>query len=234
MMIHTHLPHIDMNGHYQFISFRTADSRDQFVVNLSAQHLPDRKKQLQMDEYLDLSPQGSYLSADILRFLYQYIKEKDGELYKLTCFCVMPNHVHMLIKPLLQLSTVMKSVKGGSAKEINNLLGRRGTFWENDYYDTLIRDEHHFSVVYQYIKNNPLKLSGGGASAPQGLSQGLSQDSLHLPKKGSATEAPPPVGVAPPFKSCATEVAPPVGVVPPFKSCGAEVVPPRFYGTYDV
>jgi len=42
------------------------------------------------------------------------------------------------------------------------------TFRTVDSTDTVIRDEHHFHVVYQYIKNNPLKLCvGGAASAAQ-------------------------------------------------------------------
>ena len=53
----------------------------------------------------------------------------------------------------------MRKIKGKSAKELNEFLGRKGTFWLKDYYDKGIRDERHFGVVYRYIRNNPLKLS---------------------------------------------------------------------------
>jgi len=61
----------------------------------------------------------------------------------------------------------MQRIKGGSAKMINELLGRRGPFWARDYYDKAIRDERHFDVVYQYIKNNPLKLGAAEAALPR-------------------------------------------------------------------
>ncbi len=50
--------------------------------------------------------------------------------------------------------------KGGSAKVINDLMGRRGPVWASDYYDKEVRDEKHFAVVYRYIKDNPMKLRG--------------------------------------------------------------------------
>ncbi len=39
------------------------------------------------------------------------------------------------IKPLEKLSLVMRKIKGKSAKELNEFLGRKGTFWLKDYYD---------------------------------------------------------------------------------------------------
>lgn len=205
-MNHAHLSHIDIKGYYQFITFRTADSTDSFLSSLATQSKPNREKQMAMDEYLDASQQGTYLNGHVLRFLSNFIRSKDGDLYELVCFAVMPNHVHMLVKPLQKLALVMQRVKGASAKGINDLLGRRGSFWEKDYYDKAIRDEDHFRVVYRYIKNNPLKLGN------------------------SATEVAPPKPVLNPGSAtlvaqntrhpCALESAPPNAV--------------RFYGVYDV
>jgi len=155
---HAHLAHLDLSGHYQFISFRTAHSTDEFLLALEAQNKSNRERQMAMDEYLDVSPQGAYLQDDALRFLFDFIRSKDGDLYELICFAIMPNHVHLLMKPLQKLPVVMQRVKGASAKAINDILGKHGSFREKDYYDKAIRDEGHFRVVYQYIKNNPLKL----------------------------------------------------------------------------
>jgi len=163
-MKHAHLTHFDMNGYYQFITFRTADSTDSFLLRLESQNRPNRENQMAMDEYLDVSRQGAYLQGDVLQFLFELVKAKNGDLYDLICFAIMPNHVHLLIKPLHKLSVVMQRVKAASAKGINDMLGRRGTFWEKDYYDKPIRDEEYFRLVYQYIKNNPLKLNATSAT----------------------------------------------------------------------
>jgi len=156
-MNYDHLSHLDLQGYGQFITFRTADSTDGFLLKLAAEGKSIREQQMAIDKYLDASGQGAYLHGDVLRFLYDFLRAKDGDLYTLACFAIMPNHVHMLIKPRQALSRLMQRVKGASAKGINDIMGRRGTFWEKDYHDKAIRDEHHFRVVYEYIKNNPLK-----------------------------------------------------------------------------
>ncbi|MCK5830567.1 MAG: transposase [Methylococcales bacterium] len=89
------------------------------------------------------------------------MKQKDSVLYELIAFCIMPNHVHFLIKPLDNLARVMQLIKGGSAKLINEKMGRKERFWLADYYDKLIQDDKHFSVVYEYIRNNPVGLDDG-------------------------------------------------------------------------
>ena len=102
-----------------------------------------------------------------LLLLYNFIREKNAVLYKLVAFCILPNHVHLLMKPLDKLAKVMQHLKGSSAKLINEMMARKGRFWAVDYYDKLIRDEQHFNIVCQYIKNNPLVLDEAKASPPR-------------------------------------------------------------------
>lgn len=163
-MEYVHLPHLDFVGHYQFITFRTFDSTDKFLKKLSLQNKPNNKIQLDVDSYLDDSHNGAYLNGEILITLSSFLKNKDQILYNLIAFFIMPNHVHLLIKPLKKLSSVMHIVKGSSAKLINESMEKNGKFWANEYYDKAIRNEKHFGIVYDYIKNNPLKLSEALAS----------------------------------------------------------------------
>ena len=160
------LPHIDLDGYYQFITFRTLDSVDNFLKKLAQNDLPNHKKQLAIDQYLDQSCNGAYLNGEVLELLSDFLKRKDEVLYELIAFCIMPNHVHFLIKPLDKLARVMQLIKGGSAKLINEQMGRKGRFWFPDYYDKLIRDDKHFSVVYEYIRNNPAGLDDSGFENP--------------------------------------------------------------------
>jgi len=159
--LHSHLPHIDIRGYYQFVTFRTYDSIDNYLQKLYDLNLPNRQKQYKIDRYLDSSKKGDYLNSEILSYLYDFFIEQDKILYKLIAFCIMPNHVHILFNPFDKLPKVMQKIKGISAKEINLILNKKGRFWANDYYDKAIRDERHFFVTYEYIKNNPLKLEGG-------------------------------------------------------------------------
>jgi len=164
---HSHLPHIDIKGYYQFITFRTHDSVDNFVKKLTATDKPNKQKQQEIDDYLDSSQYGAYLNGAVLDYLYDFLKSKDGKLYELEAFAIMSNHVHLLIKPIEDLSKIMQILKGASAKTINEILGKSDKFWADDYYDKAIRDEKHFWMVYEYIKNNPLKISGAKAPLPR-------------------------------------------------------------------
>lgn len=177
---YSHLPHIDLVGYYQFVTFRTYDSVDEFIRKWDfSPAISNKEKQLKIDEYLDTSTNGAYLQGEALEWLFEFLLHQDKKLYELVAFAIMNNHVHILFKPLQSLSKVMQRIKGVSAKKINELLGRSGRFWADDYYDKAIRDEKHFWVVYEYIKNNPLKigrvenncetevpLPNGGAKAP--------------------------------------------------------------------
>ena len=164
---HNRLPHFDIKHNYQFITFRTQDSLDDYLRKLTQQNLANSKRQLIIDKYLDQSENGAYLNDDILVLLSDFIKAKNTVLYEFIAFCIMPNHVHLLIKPLDKLPDIMQKLKGGSAKLINEMMEQKGTFWAADYYDKLIKDEKHFSAVYHYIKNNPARLSEAKASPPR-------------------------------------------------------------------
>lgn len=39
----------------------------------------------------------------------------------------------------------------------NKLLGKRGAFWAEDYFDTYMRDAEHEAKTLRYIENNPTK-----------------------------------------------------------------------------
>ena len=55
------------------------------------------------------------------------------------------------------LSQLLKRWKGGTAREANLVLGRRGAFWQEDYFDTKIRDAAHLAQAIRYVEQNPTK-----------------------------------------------------------------------------
>ncbi len=83
----------------------------------------------------------------------------DKERYKLIAWVIMPNHIHILLKPKADnsLSDIVHSIKSFTAQKANEMLNRRGKFWQEDYFDRYIRDSKHFVSVLNYIENNPVK-----------------------------------------------------------------------------
>ena len=70
----------------------------------------------------------------------------------------MPNHVHLLFKTgTTPMSRILSQLKEYTAREANNLLGVRGQFWEQDYFDVFMRDTAHERSSRNYIENNPTK-----------------------------------------------------------------------------
>ena len=67
----------------------------------------------------------------------------------------MPNHVHMLIKPVsFSLTEILKTIKGYSAKEINKLMKGKGKVWQQESFDRLVRSVQDYHFKAEYIKNN--------------------------------------------------------------------------------
>jgi len=83
----------------------------------------------------------------------------DGERYRLIAYCIMPNHVHLLIEvaPGWSLSQILHSWRSFTAKKANRILGRSGPFWMEEYYDRYIRNDEHFANALEYIRMNPVK-----------------------------------------------------------------------------
>jgi len=85
----------------------------------------------------------------------------DGERYELACYVVMPNHVHLIVRPFDEddkaLSRITRSWKRHASREINKLYGLGERLWQDESYDRIIRDEEHLWRTVQYINRNPAK-----------------------------------------------------------------------------
>ena len=70
----------------------------------------------------------------------------------------MPNHVHLIVDVWdVSLARLISGWKGKSSWLANAFLHRSGKFWQEDYYDTLIRDEAHLKRAIRYTERNPVK-----------------------------------------------------------------------------
>jgi REP element-mobilizing transposase RayT len=88
--------------------------------------------------------------SDALKFFH-------GERYEMHVFVVMPNHVHLSVRPLdeWQIEQLVQSWKSFSSKAINKRMGRTGTLWQEDCWDRIVRDDAHWFRVMRYILRNP-------------------------------------------------------------------------------
>jgi REP element-mobilizing transposase RayT len=83
--------------------------------------------------------------------------DENGQI-ELLAGVVMPDHFHMVAERTEKnLSKVMQSLKGFSARNINAALGRRGTVWQRGYHDHTIRKDEDLNDVILYCLNNPVR-----------------------------------------------------------------------------
>jgi putative DNA methylase len=86
--------------------------------------------------------------------------------YDLFAWVVMPNHVHLVLKPNRKLSEIMRWLKTATATRANRLLGKSaGAFWQREYFDRWIRSEKELATVVAYAEANPV--TGGLAVCPK-------------------------------------------------------------------
>jgi putative transposase len=92
------------------------------------------------------------------------LHDHDGCEYDLLAFCIMPNHVHVVFTPLRRddgtyhsLSSIMRALKGPTARKANLALGRSGSFWQHENYDHVVRDEAELARITAYVLDNPVK-----------------------------------------------------------------------------
>ncbi|MDM8547201.1 DUF1156 domain-containing protein [Candidatus Venteria ishoeyi] len=163
----TKLPHYEAGEHPQHIVFRLADSipqallaQWQAVTQPSHASTQAAKQRQRFDQALDQSHGACYLQqSEIATIVANALRYFDGERYRLHSWTIMPNHVHVLVTPLHgnSLSSLVHSWKSYSAKQANQVLGRKGSFWQADYFDRAMRNEEHFERTRVYIEQNPVK-----------------------------------------------------------------------------
>jgi len=112
-----------------------------------------------VEKFLDSGYGSCFLRDDRLAEIVQNaLLYFDGLRYSLHAWCVMPNHVHVLLTPEsgFDLSGITHSWKSFSANKCNKLLGRTGSFWRTESFDRFIRNERHFQKAVVYIEKNPV------------------------------------------------------------------------------
>ena len=119
----------------------------------------DQNRRTQLESYLDLGRGQCHLrDARIGQLVDGAIQFYHRKHYELQAWVVMPNHVHALFKiGDTPLGTIIANLKVYTARAANKLLGRRGKFWADDYFDTFIRNSVHQQKACRYIETNPVK-----------------------------------------------------------------------------
>lgn len=190
------LPHLQYVGAIFFVTFRLKGSlpasvvqglitkRDNAITLLNERNSAiitdeiDKEKKryfARIERILDACQHGpDWLRlTDIRMVVANRIRQAAPKGYDLLAYCIMPNHVHLVVDTANQLDALsthqevtdstyqqlyktLGSIKGGSAFEANRLLNRTGAFWQPESYDHYVRDGDELARIINYVVQNPV------------------------------------------------------------------------------
>jgi len=102
--------------------------------------------------------------------------------YHLHAWVIMPDHVHVLWEPRIDLAGIMRWLKGRTSRVANRILGRTGLpFWQDESFDHSVPSTDEFRDLADYVERNPVK---AGLAETAALVQCMADD-------GNRSSAPP-------------------------------------------
>jgi len=164
------LPHLYYNEGIYFVTFRLYDSihpnelkqlQEKLKENQKL-HPAQQKKLFKKYELLLDNPNNNikYLrQTEILEICKTSIHFFDGKEYKLICYCIMPNHIHIVFELLNKeklVGDLIGSIKKYTARESNLILMKQGQFWQHESFDRLVRDDIELYFTVRYVLMNPV------------------------------------------------------------------------------
>ncbi len=166
------LPHLYYDEGTYFITYRLRDSLPANIIKELRNELehskePDSIKEKRIfKKYDQLLHNASFAGNKDLTQMHiakineDKLHEPDAKDYSLICYCIMPNHIHLVFR-LLEgnrgISKIMQTIKGVSSREINKLQNTAGSIWQDESFDRLVRDDLELYNVINYVTNNPVE-----------------------------------------------------------------------------
>ncbi|MDB5389019.1 MAG: hypothetical protein JWM11_4665 [Planctomycetaceae bacterium] len=191
---HQTLPHWRQSGATYFVTYHLFDSLPQPKLrelealkgDWERKHPEPRGKDAwddlareamrRADAWLDQGIGGCQLkSPEISQLIADAMHRSDGSRCELGCYIIMPNHVHVVLRPLAPesdpLEMILKHWKASSLRSIEEKLKTAKSkpsemMWHRESFDHIVRDAEQLWRILQHIGSNP-KMAG----LPEGASQ---------------------------------------------------------------
>lgn len=127
-------------------------SREARVVLPNCPHHVVHRGHNRSPVFADESHFECYL-GNLVKFKFEF----DCRVY---AFCLMTNHVHLVVDPgskTENLALLMKRLAGRQTRYANRLLQRTGTLWEGRFKSSPIQSENYLIRCCRYVELNPLR-----------------------------------------------------------------------------
>lgn len=98
--------------------------------------------------------------ADFRYYLKTLAEFKDFYDLRVYGFCLMTNHVHLILQPgesIAGLGQLMKRLAGRQTRFVNRQESRTGTLWESRYRSSPIETDAYLLACRRYVELNPVR-----------------------------------------------------------------------------
>ena len=106
----------------------------------------------------------SELSPEARTLALQHCLHDNGITIQLHVALIMPDHVHLMFTALrdsdgwtFALPEILRAIKGTSARSINKLSGSKGSLWQDESFDHVLRGDESLRETVDYIRQNPVR-----------------------------------------------------------------------------
>jgi REP element-mobilizing transposase RayT len=122
------------------------------------------------------------------------IEHYEGSLYRVAASAIMPNHVHVVVTPLgeQRLSDIVQNWKSYTAHAINKLLKRKGTFWQKESFDHIVRNADEMDRIHAYVRSQQVNKNcscGVDAASTNAASSAVNATSSSRPPLSALVDA---------------------------------------------
>jgi len=79
--------------------------------------------------------------------------------FRMLCYCLMPNHLHVIVSPGESTVTLSKFLNIFKGRTTAALRGRKDLkkIWQRSAFDHVIRTEENLKGAIEYTRNNPVR-----------------------------------------------------------------------------
>jgi putative transposase len=102
-----------------------------------------------------------FANADDFEYYLSDLRElKEAFGVSVYAYCLMTNHVHLLLAPgdtTSSLGQLMKALAARMTRYRNKLEGRSGTLWESRYKSSVVQSDTYLLACSRYIELNPVR-----------------------------------------------------------------------------
>ncbi len=167
-----YLPHRNAKELLQAVTFRLADSLPQEKLTLLEEelsNLPENQRSTlrpqKIEQWLDAGMGCCALRRPKLaEKMSDALQHFEGQRYRLLAWCIMPNHVHVLMETLTPIARIVQGWKSVTARwalahneDLKLGIPSPKHLWMRDYWDRYIRNDRHFENTVLYIHQNPVQ-----------------------------------------------------------------------------